>query len=118
MQKFYKITMTMNMNMYKILNWVIQKFLSMKLHRISIKSSEIAIIFGISTNTAREWMRNMRAVYKKNRNQEITIAELCEYKGVKYKNISCQINNIKPGEYDKHLKEGFIEEPVIFLEET
>ena len=94
---------------------VLKYIIEMKFHRIDIKSHEIAKIFDISESTAREWIREVKAAFNKNRKQKITIAEFCDFKGVPYKTIFCQINKIKPKEYDNLLNEGFIEEPKVFV---
>lgn len=99
----------------KILLQVLKYIVKMRFHRIDIKSDEIAKIFEISESTAREWIREVKAAFNKNRKQKITIAEFCDFKGVPYKTIFCQINKMKPKEYDNLLKEGFIEEPKVFI---
>ena|SRR5690606_5615508 len=99
----------------KILLQVLKYIAEMKFHRIDIKSAEIALIMNVSESTAREWIRTMKAVYNKKKHQKITIAEFCDFKGVPYKTIFCQINRMKPIEYDNLLKEGYIEEPKLFL---
>jgi len=100
---------------FKVLLRVLKYIFEMKFHRIDIKSNEIASIFEVSESTAREWIREVKAAFNKNRKQKITIAEFCSYKGVPYKSIFCQINKMKVKEYDTLLNEGFIEEPKIYL---
>jgi hypothetical protein len=100
---------------FNAIRWVLKYIMEMRFHRIDIKSNEIAEIFEVSEGTAREWIREVKAAFNKSRKQKITIAEFCSYKGVPYKSIFCQINKIKPIKYDSLLKEGFIEEPKIFL---
>ncbi|PKP25194.1 MAG: hypothetical protein CVU03_09295 [Bacteroidetes bacterium HGW-Bacteroidetes-2] len=90
---------------------VLKYIVKMKFHRIDIKSNEIAEIFGVTEGTAREWIRDVRAAFNKNKKQKITIAEFCSYKGVPYKSIFCQINKMKFTDYDTQLLDGFIEEP-------
>lgn len=94
---------------------VLKYIIEMRFHRIDIKSNEIAEIFGITESTAREWIREVKAAFSKNKKQKITIAEFCSFKGVPYKSIFCQINKMKFKDYDALLKDGFIEEPKIFL---
>lgn len=94
---------------------VLKYIMEMRFHRIDIKSNEIAEIFEVSEGTAREWIREVKAAFNKSRKQKITIAEFCSFKGVPYKSIFCQINKIKPRDYDSLLNEGFIDEPKIFL---
>ena len=110
----YRITTAMSSFLNGLL-LVLKYIVEMRFHRIDIKSDEIAKIFEISESTAREWIREVKAAFNKNRKQKITIAEFCDFKGVPYKTIFCQINKIKPKEYDNLLNEGFIEEPKVFV---
>ncbi len=94
---------------------VLKYIVKMKFHRIDIKSNEIAEIFGIKEGTAREWIREVKAAFNKDKKHKITIAEFCSFKGVPYKSIFCQINKMKVKDYDSLIEQGFIEEPKIFL---
>lgn len=97
---------------------VLKYIAEMKFHRIDIKSAEIALIMNVSESTAREWIRTMKAVYNKKKHQKITIAEFCSYVGLPYKSIFCQVNDIKPKDYDTMIDEGFLEEPkLVFVEQ-
>lgn len=72
----------------------------MLLRRIDIKSSEIAVLLGVSENTARAYIRDMRIVFQKKNRHKITIVEFCIYFDLPHKAVYCQINGLKPDEYD------------------
>jgi len=91
------------------------QIIQLMMYRLDIKSSEISIIMNVTESTAREWIRTIKDVFQKNKNQIITIAEFCAYKGVPYKDVFCLLNKMKPKEYDRLLDEGTIEEPKIIL---
>lgn len=72
----------------------------MRLRRIDIKSSEIAAFLGVSENTARGYIRDMRIVFQKKSRHKITIVEFCNYFDLPHKAVYCQINGLKSDEYD------------------
>jgi len=94
----------------EVLLYAIKNVLKM-IYRIDIKSDEIAKILGVNANTARRYIRLMKAVYNKTKFQVITIAEFCSYFDTPYKTVFCQINNMKHTDYDKLVADGYIEEP-------
>jgi hypothetical protein len=72
----------------------------MLLRRIDIKSSEIAAILGVSENTARGYIRDMRIAFQKKDRHKITIVEFCSYFDLPHNVVYCQINGLKLSEYD------------------
>ena len=78
---------------------VVKYIILMRIHRIDIKSDEIASLLGVEVDTARTYMRTMKAVYNKKKHQKITIAEFCGYYDLPYKDVFCQINRFKNSIY-------------------
>src|SRR5690554_1327761 len=80
---------------------VIKNSIIMSILRMDIKSDEIALLVGVDQNTARRYLRIMKEAYNKKKHQKITIVEFCDYYGFPYKDVFCQINRLKPKEYDE-----------------
>ncbi len=78
------------------------------MYRIDIKTDEVALLFGVSSNTARRYLRTIRHSLKKSKNHVVTIAEFCLFYDISHKEVFCQINKIKGQEYDKLVEEGII----------
>lgn len=94
------------------------KNIIMTIHRIDIKSDEIALLMGVAENTARRYMREIKKVYDKKKHQKITITEFCEYFDLPYKTVFCQVNKMKFEEYEKLVHAGYIENPMDFVQKT
>ncbi|WP_242131680.1 hypothetical protein [Aestuariivivens marinum] len=64
------------------------------MHRICIYTQDIIILTGRSESYAREVLRDIRLLLKKERHQLITIAEFCEHMGLPYEDVFNRINKI------------------------
>lgn len=66
------------------------------MHRICIYVEDIILITGKSESYAREILRDIRQLNRKERYQLITIAEFCSYVDLPFQDVFNMINRIKP----------------------
>lgn len=62
------------------------------MHRICIHTKEVQIITGKSERTARTVINDIKITYNKQKHQEITIREFCDYMGFPYEEVYQMIN--------------------------
>lgn len=66
------------------------------MHRLCIYPEDIIWITGKSESYARDVLRDIRLLHRKERHQLVTIAEACTYLGLSYQEVFNAINRIKP----------------------
>ncbi|WP_223549320.1 hypothetical protein [Aestuariivivens sp. NBU2969] len=65
------------------------------MHRICIYTQDIIILTGRSESYAREVLRDIRLLSKKQKHQFVTIKEFCDYVGLPYEDVFNRINKLK-----------------------
>lgn len=60
--------------------------------RICIYSKDISWITGKSERYAREVIRDIKLLHKKDKHQLVTISEACDYLGLPYEDVFLMIN--------------------------
>lgn len=65
------------------------------MNRICIYPSDVRFLTGKSESTCRGIIRTIKKKLHKEKHQEVTIKEFCEYKGLPYRDVFNMINGIK-----------------------
>ncbi len=65
------------------------------MHRLCVYTQDIIFLTGRSNSYARELLRDIRLLHKKDRHQLITIHEFCNHTGLDYDEVFKSINGIK-----------------------
>lgn len=60
--------------------------------RVCIYTHDIILLTGRSESYARELLKDIRLLLKKERHQFVTIAEFCEHTGLPFEDVFNQIN--------------------------
>ncbi len=61
---------------------------------IVIHTKDVAIIKGISQDTARRLLLTIKDAFDKKPHQSVTIREFCEYEGLPYDEVFAMINSL------------------------
>ncbi|MEP5253972.1 MAG: hypothetical protein ABJQ39_02855 [Winogradskyella arenosi] len=64
--------------------------------QLFIYPKEIVLITGKSLTTAQTLVRTMKDVYDKEKHQDITIREFCNYMGIPFEDVFYMINGTLP----------------------
>ncbi|TVZ59139.1 hypothetical protein NA63_1664 [Flavobacteriaceae bacterium MAR_2010_105] len=65
------------------------------MHRLCIYTQDVIFITGKSESYARELMRDLRLLHRKDRHQLVAISEFCDYVGLPYRQVFNMINRIR-----------------------
>ncbi len=65
------------------------------MQRLCIYPQDVVFITGRSASYARELIRDIRFLHKKQRHQVVTIWEFCDYMGLPFDDVFKQINGLK-----------------------
>lgn len=83
--------------------------------RLDITTAEIAMVCKLEPTTARDWVRKIKLAHGKNKKHRITIHEFCDYKGMPFKLVFCQVNKWTVKQFDEAVESSWLELPEEFL---